>query len=223
MSIHSVKHTSQGVDADDDDKFRLSDLKHFDARFWMLVCNTCLIYGCVEPWMKIGSSFMQSVWSYSHETANMMLTIPYVTSAVLTPLIGCVVDRFGYRCHLLLFAAVLLSIVHFIFMTGYVDAWLNMLSLIGIGVAYSMFCGVIWPSFAIIVDPKTLGTAYGFGTAGYNLFLGLFFFVVGILAKHDAEEFHPSDEDMVELEDHKYKHVEHFLLAMSVLSIFTAS
>merc|ERR1719228_767624 len=104
------------AESEGDDRFRLSDITSFDLRFWILVVNTCLIYGCVEPWMKIGGSFMQSVFGYSHKKANLYLTIPYITSGVLTPFVGYAVDRLGYRCHLLMISAVLLSGIHYVFM-----------------------------------------------------------------------------------------------------------
>eukprot|EP00483_Globobulimina_turgida_P013133 UN13157 len=132
--------------------------------------------------MKIGGSFMQSVFNFSHKKANYFLTIPYITSGVLTPFVGYYVDRMGYRCHLLLLSTILLTIIHYLFMEGIINEILIIFTLVMIGVAYSIFCGVIWPAFALVVHPKTLGTAYGIGVAGYNLFLGTFFIIVGILA-----------------------------------------
>ena len=221
MSIHSdVINKKDDDDYDEgDDKFKLSDIGKFDLRFWLLVINCCLIYGCVEPWMKIGGSFMQSVFGFGHAKANYFLTLPYLTSAILTPFIGYLVDRFGYRCHLLLISAILLTIIHYLFMEGFINEYLNAVSLIIIGIAYSIFCGVIWPSFAIVVNPKTLGTAYGIGVAGYNLFLGTFFIVVGILAGEEQDS--DNEDELEDLSDHRYKDVQYFLLSMAILSIFT--
>ena len=219
MSIHSDDTMTKKKDEAEDDKFRLSDIKKFDLRFWLLVVNCCLIYGCVELWMKIGGSFMQSVFNFDHEKANYFLTIPYLTSAVLTPFVGYAVDRLGYRCHLLLVSTVLLTIIHYLFMEGFVNEYLNAGSLIMLGVAYSIFCGVIWPSFAIVVNPKTIGTAYGIGVAGYNLFLGTFFIIVGVLA--EEEEYNKEEDELEELEGHRYRDVQYFLLSMAIVSIFT--
>ena len=164
---------------------------------------------------------MQSVFGYSHKKANMYLTIPYVTSGVLTPFVGYLVDRVGYRCHLLMISAILLSGIHYVFMEGFQNESLNATCLVLLGVAYSIFCGVIWPSFAVVSDPKTLGTAYGIGVAGYNALLGVFFIVVGILAKDEDEMDDSVEDSMVRLIDHRYKNVQYFLWSMAMLSIFT--
>ena len=164
---------------------------------------------------------MQSVYGYSHKKANLYLTIPYVTSGVLTPFVGFAVDRMGYRCHLLMISAVLLSGIHYVFMEGFQNEPLNAVCLFLLGVAYSIFCGVVWPSFAVVSDPKTLGTAYGIGVAGYNACLGTFFIVVGVLAKEEDIEDGDSADLSSRMMGHRYKDVQYFMLSMATLSIFT--
>ena len=142
--------------------------------------------------MKIGVSFMQSIFNFGH-----------LTSAAFTPFVRYGVDR------------------HYLFMEGNINEYLNAASLIVLGIAYSIFCGVIWPSFAIVVNPKTLGTAYGIGVAGYNLFLGTFFIIVGILAGEEEQEPTEEEDELQDLSGHRYQDVQYFLLSMAILSIFT--
>eukprot|EP01017_Pseudomicrothorax_dubius_P050230 TRINITY_DN9472_c0_g1_i2.p1 TRINITY_DN9472_c0_g1~~TRINITY_DN9472_c0_g1_i2.p1 ORF type:complete len:120 (+),score=23.73 TRINITY_DN9472_c0_g1_i2:65-424(+) len=49
---------------------------------------------------------------------------------------------------------------------------------------YSIFVTIIWPSIALIVDTKYLGTAYGLTTAVQNSGMALFPLIVGYL--HDT-------------------------------------
>jgi Na+/melibiose symporter-like transporter len=93
-------------------KWQLSTLLKFDIKFWLLSILCCLIYGCIFPWMNIGSSFLQARFGYDHKTGNMLLMIPYGLSSIITPIFGAISDRFGKRCHLLLICCFLLICFH---------------------------------------------------------------------------------------------------------------
>ena len=54
-----VIYNAEEFQIDDPNRFRFSDFKRFDTRFWLLVVNCCFQYGAVVPWMKIGGSYMQ--------------------------------------------------------------------------------------------------------------------------------------------------------------------
>ena len=71
-----AKPTNAGKSSDD--PFKLSDVTKLDVCFWLLVANTCLIYGCVERWMKIGGSFLQNVYGFRHENANFLLNLYFI-------------------------------------------------------------------------------------------------------------------------------------------------
>merc|ERR1719249_169208 len=62
-------------DVEEDETFRLSDITSFDLRFWLLIVVCCLIEGAVEPFLKIGGSFMQSVLGFTHQKVNTYLTV----------------------------------------------------------------------------------------------------------------------------------------------------
>ena len=56
--------------------------------------------------------------------------------------------------------------------------------LLGLGLGYSVFAAVIWPSVAYVVDSKALGTAYGVVTALQNF--GLFAIPLLVGGVHEA-------------------------------------
>ena len=56
--------------------------------------------------------------------------------------------------------------------------------LVGLGLGYSVFAAVIWPSVAYVVDSKALGTAYGVVTSLQNF--GLFAIPLLVGAVHEA-------------------------------------
>lgn len=183
----------------------------FSLKFWLLNLDCCLIYGCVVPWMTIGSSYMQNVYQYSYEKANTFLMIPYLFSAIATPIVGIYVDKIGRRCPFLLLSCILLLIAHIIFFLKINNEFITIITLILLGLSYSFFCAVIWPSFSLVVSEELLGAAYGIGTAGYNCVLGLLYYIVGYLIKETPEN--------MDLYKNKFDNVQLFLFGMSFIAL----
>ena len=189
--------------------FKLSDIKQFDAVYWLLLLNCGLIYGCITPWMNVGADFLQDTFGYSKPTCHKLLMVPFICGGIFTPTLGYLSDRIGKRTHLLFFSVVSLVGAHYIFgwsHTTYLAVVIVALGLLGI--AFALFCAVIWPSFALVVEPRYLGTAYGIPTSFYNLMVTVDYAVVGVLTtKSDGED--------------KYLKVEYFLMLMSMVSVLS--
>ena len=76
------------------------------------------------------------------------MALPFVISSILIPIIGLFIDKKGKRAKALIFSAFIGIITYIMFIT-----FDPIIPLISLGIAYSIFCAVIWPSFAIII-PK---------------------------------------------------------------------
>ena len=113
--------------------------------------------------------------------ANAVMSEPFSMSALLTPLLGWLVDRYGGRATLCVWSAVAVLIVHLAL--GFTTLPASLL-LLGLGLGYSVFASVIWPAVAYVVDSKALGTAYGFVTALQNL--GLCIVPLVVAAVHES-------------------------------------
>lgn len=74
-----------------------------------------------------------------------------VTSLIFIPAIGYSVDVVGKRSRLLVLAALLGVITYSLFMITYPT-----LPLIFLGITYSLFATVIWPSLALIVKKEII-------------------------------------------------------------------
>mmetsp|Transcript_3565 Transcript_3565/g.10993 ORF Transcript_3565/g.10993 Transcript_3565/m.10993 type:complete len:159 (+) Transcript_3565:148-624(+) len=94
---------------------------------------------------------------------------PYIISACLSPVLGHMVDRIGRRGWLSLIATTMLTLAHILM--GYSKVPASYL-LVGLGLGYSCFAAVVWPSVPIVVQRSQVGTAYGLLTALQNC--GLF-------------------------------------------------
>eukprot|EP01084_Bolivina_argentea_P019533 36304_1 len=197
----------------DDEKFKLSDIKEFDLVFWLLVLNCGLIYGVVLSFMNIGSDYLQTHYGYSHRKGNTLLMIPYIVGAILTPFLGYISDKIGKRAYLLLISTTMLICTHYLLTFGpTTSTYFAIISLVCLGISYSVFCAVIWPSFALVVPERLIGTGYGIPCVFYNTILSLFYLLVGVLTNTGD----PNGK-------YFYENVEIFLLTLSGFTTFTVT
>ncbi|KAI8821840.1 major facilitator superfamily domain-containing protein [Fimicolochytrium jonesii] len=159
----------------------LAEIAMFPWTFW-LVCLICvLLYGTVVPFNNIASDFLMSKWFPGDtQTAGTVMSIPDTMSAVLVPICGVLVDRYGGRASLLVVCALVIAAVH---ATLGLTQLYPVYPLVFLGLSYSMYGVAIWPSIATVIQhredtlhhenpndppPKLLGTAYGLSTSALN-------------------------------------------------------
>ena len=185
----------------------LSDIRQFDVVYWTLLVNCGLIYGCITPWMNVGADYLQKTFGFDHASANQLLMVPYITGGLFTPTFGYISDRVGGRTQLLLLSTACLLGAHYILGWSHTTSTYEVVAaLCLLGMAFSLFCAVIWPAFAVVVKPQLLGTAYGIPTSFYNAMVSVDYVLVGVLTdKGDGSD--------------KYKKVELFLIGMSLISV----
>ncbi|KDO31137.1 hypothetical protein SPRG_04275 [Saprolegnia parasitica CBS 223.65] len=106
------------------------------------------------------------------------MSVPYLISAVLSPVMGYAVDRVGFRAGLALVSSILLTVVHLLLGTTHVTYWIP---LVLQGVAYCVFAAALWPSIPYVVDARLVGSAYGAITSIQNLGLALFPMLVAMV------------------------------------------
>jgi MFS family permease len=99
--------------------------------------------------------------------ANSVMSIPYVVTAITSPIFGYFLDKVGFRGKLCLLFPLILIIVHCCFAFSNISP---IILLIGQGIAFSIGCAVIWSSVPLTV--KTYATGLGFGITTCSLNLG---------------------------------------------------
>jgi len=138
--------------------------------------------------------------------AGLVMSVPYVISAICTPIMGLIVDRYGGRANLVVVAPATLLAVHLsLALTSLPAASL----LIGLGLGYMVFASVIWPSIPSVVAPRHVGTAYGLVTAMQNM--GLFAIPIAVGMVHDLT----ADDTP----DNPYRGVELFFAALALVGV----
>lgn len=90
------------------------------------------------------------------------MSIPFIISACLSPVLGGLADRFGMRAVGATVAPGMLVLVHLLVGLTKVDP---VGPLVGQGIAYALFASVLWPSIPLVVLPKFIGLGYGVVTS----------------------------------------------------------
>jgi hypothetical protein len=115
--------------------------------------------------------------------ATNVMSVPYFISAIMSPLLGGFVDRFGHRALLMTGASVVLVFVH---ISMAVTTLNPIVPMIGQGVAYSCFAAIMWPSISLVVPEENVGVALGLTTAVQNGGLALFPLFLAAVKKSNA-------------------------------------
>jgi hypothetical protein len=140
--------------------------------FWLVSLACVAAYSAVYSFMNIAADLYMRKFlvpghpgASEHELnviANNLLFVPYLVSALLTPLVGIAVDRFGHRGALLLGSSAVITLVHVVIGFTSLDP---LAPAVVLGVAFAVFSGAVWPAVALTIPRAHVGTAYGAITA----------------------------------------------------------
>eukprot|EP01017_Pseudomicrothorax_dubius_P025115 TRINITY_DN2680_c0_g3_i1.p1 TRINITY_DN2680_c0_g3~~TRINITY_DN2680_c0_g3_i1.p1 ORF type:complete len:481 (-),score=131.68 TRINITY_DN2680_c0_g3_i1:93-1535(-) len=183
----------------------VNQCRNLPKAFWAICTVTMTLYLTVLPFNQIASTFFIERWlpkdnttEVNEELAARLMSIPFIISAVLFPFVGLLVDKFGRRVNLLLQAGILLLATHISFMFFY-----PAVPLIFLGLSYSLFGAIVWPTVAYIVQESALGTAYGIQTSVQNLGLTLAPMAIGFIRTYTQN----------------FNYVIAFFIALAIISI----
>jgi MFS family permease len=152
------------------DRVDLMQVFKFPLVLWLLTLSCLTVYAAILPFNSVASAFIKRRYDTSDQTANLTMTILFGISAVLSPILGGVIDRVGQRATLAVVASSVVMLAH-LYMA--LTLWTPIVALVLLGVAYSVYAAALWPSIALVVPELYHGTAYGLVTAVQNLGLAL--------------------------------------------------
>ncbi|KAF9434681.1 hypothetical protein BGZ76_007629 [Entomortierella beljakovae] len=186
----------------EDDQMIYSQIFTLKSTFWIL-CLCCIsLYGAIVPFIHVSSDFLQKKWyPYDPRKAGVVMSIPDLVSSVGSPLCGYFVDRFGNRVRYIPLSAVLLIWAHT--QLGF-TSMAPVVSMIVLGLAYSLFASVLWPCIPFLVEDHQLGTAYGIVTVALNISLTVFPMVVA---------------SILYVTNGSYVHVEGFFICLAIVGL----
>lgn len=150
-------------DADTDEKFSFKDVfKIFsNPGFWLIALLCVLFYSCVFPFQKFASELMISKYGIDESIAGTFAGLPALGALFLTPVFGNLVDKHGKAASIMMLGALMLIFVHGVYALPFVKgAYVAVVLMIILGIAFSLVPSAMWPSVAKIFPAHQLGTAY---------------------------------------------------------------
>lgn len=201
LDLYAVKNYDMPKDGEQD-KIVFKEIFKFGKSFWFITALCVTFYSAMFPFQTFAIKFFQEAHGTTREVGGNLSSILTLAAMIFTPLFGLLADKIGKRSLLMMFGSLLIVPVYlmmaykfgrpevmqdsdFIHLTikffdvdGAIPIYL-ILPMAMMGIAFSLVPAVMWPSVAIIVEPKRLGTAYGLmtmiqniGLFGFNLLIG---------------------------------------------------
>ena len=161
-------------------------IKNLNLIFWILSILIMLTYGCLMPFNYMAVGFFTKNFKISKNLAGTLMGTPFLMGAIFVPLLGVLVDKYGYRTEMVLSSGffLLISFISFTYMTPYFP-------LILLGFGYSFFACVLWPAISIAAKEKELaGFAYGVATGLQNISMSINpIIIANILVKYKSYHY----------------------------------
>ena len=150
---------------DSEDEFHVSDLKQiFSSKmFWIVALLCVLYYSAIFPFQRFATNFLEETLSISNaEAAGLFKWFP-ILAMVLTPFLGAFIDYKGKGASMMLLGAIIMIVCHCVFafvLPAYPSKLLALITILVLGVSFSLVPASMWPSVPKIIDEKVLGSAY---------------------------------------------------------------
>ena len=150
---------------DPEDEFHVSDLKQIltSKMFWIVALLCVLYYSAIFPFQRFATNFLEETLAISNaEAAGLFKWFP-ILAMVLTPFLGAFIDYKGKGASMMLLGAVIMIVCHSVFafvLPAYPSKTLALITILVLGVSFSLVPASMWPSVPKIIDEKVLGSAY---------------------------------------------------------------
>jgi len=148
--------------------FSCSDAKAFTMQYWLFTLIAVSIYGTIFPFLALSSASISEKYGWSEEQTGLMLSTIDITSMILSPLMGWVVDFTGKRGYLVILGNslavcgyLLLGLTH----------WTPILGTILLGFHFCLMPAALWPCVSILVPSTHGGVAFAIVSALINAIL----------------------------------------------------
>jgi len=158
------------------DKINIKEIFVMSPSFWYITLLCVTFYSAIFPFQTFAIKLFEEHHHLSKEMAGFTSSLITFAAMVGTPLFGFLIDRIGKRASLMMLGSVLLIPVYLLLIYTPLHPIVPMVFM---GIAFSLIPAAMWPSVALIVEEKQLGTAYGLmtmiqniGLFGFNLLIG---------------------------------------------------
>ncbi|MHC1708255.1 MAG: nitrate/nitrite transporter [Bacteroidales bacterium] len=167
--------------ADPTEEFHVRDLaKIITNRGFLLISLLCvLFYSGVFPFLKYAVNMMQNKLGVSAEVGGMISGLLPVGTIILTPVFGNYLDKKGKGASIMILGALLLTLAHLTFALIPLNMVTAIVTIMLLGVSFSLVPASMWPSVPKIVEERYLGSAYALVFWIQNIGLMFFPWLIG--------------------------------------------
>ncbi|XP_028418530.1 major facilitator superfamily domain-containing protein 1-like, partial [Dendronephthya gigantea] len=157
---------------------RLSDIKDFPLTLWLIFFICVAYYVAVFPFVSLGVLFFEYKYDVTPATASILNSIMFFISAGASPVFGFLVDKFGRNVSWILLGVSMTLGCHVYMAFTFFSP---IVSMVFMGLSYSIVACALWPLVALVVPEHQLGTAYGLMQSIQNLGLALINMAAGAI------------------------------------------
>lgn len=174
----------------EDENVDFTSIGQLNYIFWLLACICVCLYGGFLPFNNIASGYLTDTYfknlpqTQARNMAGFYMAVPFFLSIFCVPAFGFLLDKFGKRVYFALISACtgLLCFILFYLLSP-------LIPLILLGITYSLFASVIWPSIAIVTKKEYTGLAFGISTSMQNAGLAIFPIIVAAILTHSSNNY----------------------------------
>jgi len=145
--------------------FRFLDAKAFSSQYWLWLTIAVSIYGTIFPFLAISSVPIMNKFDWKPEKVGPLLATIDITSLLLSPFFGWLVDRTGKRGYLVIIGNSLAVVGYFIMGFTYLHP---MFATVLLGFHFCMMPAALWPCVDLLVKPHHVGIAFAIVSALIN-------------------------------------------------------
>ncbi len=150
---------------DPEDEFRIADLGMIfrSKMFWIVALLCVLYYSAIFPFQRFATNFLEETLNIPNDEAAGLFKWFPILAMVLTPFLGAFIDNKGKGASMMLLGSLIMIACHSVFafvLPAYPSKTLALVTILVLGVSFSLVPASMWPSVPKIIDEKVLGSAY---------------------------------------------------------------
>lgn len=147
------------------EEFKVSDLgRIFSSKmFWIVALLCVLYYSAIFPFQRYATNYLEVTLHIENEAAADLFRWFPILAMILTPVLGSFLDHKGKGATMLMLGSLIMIACHLSFallLPIYPSKWFALLTIVVLGVSFSLVPAALWPSVPKIIDPVILGSAY---------------------------------------------------------------
>lgn len=196
------------INPSQEEKFRLRDIGSFPISFWSIALVCITFFGAITSFEIFDPDILKQKFGFSMEQAGFLASLLLITTMVFMPISGRMIDKKGKRASFMIYGSMIAIGALFWILFFKVPA----ISIIMMGLSYSLVAVSIWSSVPLVIDKRYQGTAFGILSYVQNVGLMLFPWLTGYIADMSTSK-------VGEKNKHDYQSVIIFFLVLMILSL----